>query len=360
MFIKNIWYACAWDHEVPADKPFGLVVAGEPVVLWRDSTGTLNAFADRCPHRHAPLSLGRIEGDELRCMYHGMKFSRSGECVHIPASDQRPPNCDVRRFAVEERDGWIWVWPGEAALADADTIPQAWGLNTDKFTDRSGALEYDADYQLINDNLTDLSHLDYVHETTLGAASGVKWSEEHTKITKLENGLRIERWFPPSKLLPDSDMEFESWNSYDYLLPGVFLMVTSLYPVGSAEACNYAPPKTPPLFSRYEQQAVTPVAPGKSRYIFASGLPREFAEASPEFAEASPENVEMFFAVVMAAFAEDKAMIEAQQKIWDMTPESEPKAFIEQDKAPAMLRRMIKARLREETKIGNTALEATR
>ena len=285
--------------------------------------------------------MGRVEGDEIRCMYHGMKFSSDGKCVHIPATDVRPPNSDVRTFPVVEQDGWIWVWPGNPEAADSTLIPKAWGLTTEGFIDKSDALEYDADYQLINDNLTDLSHLDFVHETTLGKMSGTKWSEDFPSITKIENGLRIQRWFPPAKIVPGVDVEFESWNAYDYLLPGVFLMTGKMYPVGTAEKFGHKEPTDEPVFQRFEQQAVTPMLKGKARYIFASGV------AKGDGVEID-DSVNKFFEVVMAAFAEDKAIIEAQQKIWDITPENAPKAFIEQDKAPAIFRRMIKERLQKE------------
>ena len=341
MFIKNIWYVAAWDTEVPADKPVGRIVAGEPIVLWRNSNGEIQALQDRCPHRLAPLSLGRIEGNEIRCMYHGLKFSEAGQCTHIPASDVMPANTDVRQFPVVEKDSWVWVWTGAPELANRDLIPDAWGLTSDQFVAATGTIDYEADYQLINDNLTDLSHLDFVHETTLGAATQSKWSTTHPEIEKLENGLRIKRWFPAARVNPEVDAQFESWNSYDYLMPGLFLMSANLYPEGTAASLNYRPPEAPSPMRRFEQQAVTPTLPGKSRYIFATGMPKKDAPK-----DADTNNA--FFEIVMAAFAEDKEMIEAQQRMWNISPQDTPKAFIAQDKAPAIFRRMIEKQLSAE------------
>ena len=341
MFIKNIWYVAAWDIEVEGSAPIGRIVAGEPVVLWRNEAGEIQALQDRCPHRHAPLSMGRVEGNEIRCMYHGMKFSQGGKCVHIPATDTIPANSDVRRFPVIEKDSWIWVWTGDPKLADPALIPDAWGLTSDKFIAKSGAIDYQADYQLINDNLADLSHLDFVHETTLGAATLSQWSNDFPKVTSLENGLRIQRWFPAVASMGEGSPKFESWNSYDYLLPGLFLMSDDLYPEGTAAALNFAPPPEPSPLRRYQQQAVTPTLPGKSRYIFATGLPK--TEEPTDQAV-----IDQFFEVVMEAFAEDKEMIEAQQSVWDITPADAPKAFIAQDKAPALFRRLIEKRLEDE------------
>lgn len=56
-FIRNIWYVAAWVSELANDKPVGRVIIGEPIVLWHDSQRQLVAMEDRCPHRHAPLSM---------------------------------------------------------------------------------------------------------------------------------------------------------------------------------------------------------------------------------------------------------------------------------------------------------------
>jgi vanillate O-demethylase monooxygenase subunit len=203
-------------------------------------------------------------------------------------------------------------------------------------------LTYNADYQLINDNLTDLSHLDYVHETTLGAATGARWSDDFPIITKLKDRIRIQRWLPPAPIGPNGEM-IDNFNTYDYILPGIFLMRSMMYPAGTAEACNFQPPPEESPVGQWEQQAVTPQMPGKSRYLFASGYRKD-----DPVAQTQPEMAEKNFEVVMAAFAEDRVMIEAQQKIWDLTPEDRSKAFIPQDKAPAMFRRMINQRIKEE------------
>ncbi len=63
------------------NQPFATRLWGEPLVIYRDSKGELVAMADVCPHRSAPLSMGRVENDELVCMYHGWKFGEKGDCV---------------------------------------------------------------------------------------------------------------------------------------------------------------------------------------------------------------------------------------------------------------------------------------
>jgi phenylpropionate dioxygenase-like ring-hydroxylating dioxygenase large terminal subunit len=339
-FIKNLWYVAAWSNEVTKDKPIGRVIIGEPVALYRRADGTMVAVEDRCAHRHAPLSKGRIEGDDLRCMYHGMLYGADGVCKLIPGTKSTPPNTTLRTFPVIEKSSWVWVWMGDRSKADEARIPDAVGLDNPEWVMRAGALDYEANYQLINDNLCDLSHLDFVHETTLGYASGSSWSPEQPKVTSLDNGLLIERWFVDRIARASNDL-VDAWSTYLYLLPGVFLMKTSHYSRGTASAGGFAPPSVAPLFRRYDQQAVTPISDSRTRYFFATGTTRDGAK---------PESLERMFEIVNISFAEDREMIEAQQRIWSLTAPDKPKAFIPQDKAPSMMRRKISNLLADEHK----------
>ena len=96
-FIRNSWYVAAWSHEVTADNLFARTLLGEPLVFHRLADGSIAALRDQCCHRAAPLSLGRKEGDCVRCGYHGMKFDAGGKCVEIPGQDTIPAHACVRR-----------------------------------------------------------------------------------------------------------------------------------------------------------------------------------------------------------------------------------------------------------------------
>lgn len=86
MFLRNCWYVAGWSHHVTAGEIVARTVIGEPIVLYRTLDGAVTVLEDRCCHRFAPLSRGRLEGDDIRCMYHGLKFSASGICVEIPSA----------------------------------------------------------------------------------------------------------------------------------------------------------------------------------------------------------------------------------------------------------------------------------
>ena len=91
----------------------------EPVVLFRTQDGAMHALEDRCCHRLAPLSCGRIEGDDLRCMYHGWKFNGTGQCIERPAEgDAGPTACRIAGYPLHEYCGLIFAYMGEGAAPE--------------------------------------------------------------------------------------------------------------------------------------------------------------------------------------------------------------------------------------------------
>ena len=98
MWIRNAWYVAAWTHEIEPGRIHARTIIDQPLVLYATSDGSIVALEDRCPHRFAPLSLGRLEGDALRCMYHGLKFAPDGKCIEIPGQKLIPQSACVRRF----------------------------------------------------------------------------------------------------------------------------------------------------------------------------------------------------------------------------------------------------------------------
>ena len=113
--LPNHWYVACRSGDIGA-RPISRTVLDQPLVLFRGSAGVA-AFLDRCPHRNAPLSLGRVDGDVLQCAYHGWRFDRLGHCVAIPAltdgSDAKARN--VTSFPVVEQDGFVWVFANPEA-----------------------------------------------------------------------------------------------------------------------------------------------------------------------------------------------------------------------------------------------------
>lgn len=112
MFLRDVWYVAAWDDEV-GHRPLARTLLNEAVVLYRGANGRPVALEDRCCHRHLPLRMGKVDGDNIQCGYHGPTFDRQGQCVSIPGQTAVPLGASVKSYPVVERDRWIWIWMGD-------------------------------------------------------------------------------------------------------------------------------------------------------------------------------------------------------------------------------------------------------
>ena len=344
MFVRDCWYVAAWDHDLPPEQPIARTIINEPVVIYRAASGGVVAMADRCCHRFAPLSLGRVEGDELRCMYHGLRFDRTGRCTEIPGQEMIPATACVRAYPVVSKHSWIWVWMGDPKKADERLIPAAVGLDDPAWTLRSGHMDYEADYQLINDNLTDFTHLSYVHAKSFGATEA--FARTRPTVERLERGVRIWRWMT-SEFTEDSAArahrraEGDGWQSYDFLAPGILLMHTAVCPEGTAARFGGGIPdltQVEVLSENFTSQAVTPMTDRTSRYYFSWG---------PRAAEGSDALADAMLQVAHMAFNEDKTMIEAQQRSIDMAPGLK-EVLTSADVGPMQMRAMMQRLMRQE------------
>ncbi|WP_066552917.1 aromatic ring-hydroxylating dioxygenase subunit alpha [Croceicoccus bisphenolivorans] len=320
MHTRNDWYVACTDADVTADHPFSSTVLGERLAIWRAADKVV-AFEDRCVHRAAALSLGRCEGQNLRCMYHGLLFDAAGKVVDIPGQDVIPPNAQVRAYPVAVHYDWIWVWMGDPALADPAKLPTLFdGVDLDDYGVVNGELTFEANAQLISDNLLDFSHLPFVHAASFQAP--LDWAKSPMTIKQLDNGVRFERWvenhtgfhFIESLSIGVND----TWMGYDYLVPGVLVMFVGCFPAGTARACDYGRPDFSKAIAQVSTnlQAITPVTEKRSHYYVFTGLHRAASGGGSD-----PAIVARNLEVTLQAFNEDKTMIEAQQQIIDGQPD---------------------------------------
>ncbi len=313
-YVRNAWYVASWSQDLEPGTPSAITILNEPIVIWRSPSGALNALADRCVHRLAPLSLGRCEGERLRCMYHGLLFDPDGKVVEIPGQDMIPERACVRRYAVSERHSWIWVWMGDAEKADPDLIPQAYGFDNPDYLLAKGQLDYAAEACLVNNNLLDFSHLAYVHEKSFKAPQNFAY--ERPKITTLPRGVRVDQWVRnrPGPGWARNGGLFDGLSSYEFLIPGVLVMWMGSFPLGTAEACGSEQPDYAEAVSgvTVTSQAVTPMTERTARYFFSAG---------PHRAHGDDAARDSMMQTIHQAFAEDKVMIEAQQRVIDTTPD---------------------------------------
>ncbi len=166
-FPLNAWYVAAYDVEVKREL-LARKICNQAIVLYRKEDGTAAALRDACWHRLVPLSIGRLEGDNVVCGYHGLKFDDTGRCTHMPSQETINPSASVRSYPVEEKHRFVWVWPGDPALADPALIPDLHWNDDPEWTADGKLIEVKCDYRLVIDNLMDLTHETFVHGSSIG------------------------------------------------------------------------------------------------------------------------------------------------------------------------------------------------
>lgn len=346
MELTNMWYVAGWEHDFPAGELVARTILNQRLVLYRTQDGALAALEDRCRHRFAPLSVGRLEGDDVRCMYHGFKYAPSGRCVEIPGQDTVPDAACVRAFPVVERHSWAWVWMGEPARADESLIPEAVGLDHPDWLLRPGSLSFEAPARLAHDNLLDFSHLTYVHARSFGA--GKEFATAPARVTQLPNGVHVERWVEDRPQGPVTTVSYEgrvdARTDYKFVVPGVILLHSSVFPGGAAAALDRGTPDyANALYENFSCQVVTPETDDTSRHYFSWG-PRRGLDAAAEKADA-------LIALAYEAFEEDKFIIEAQHRSMKAAPHPAPLPS-SHDKAVLMYNKLVASLAEAETRAG--------
>lgn len=181
MMEKTQWHPVALSSDVQ-QGPVGVRLLDEDLVLWRDAAGVANAFVDRCPHRGARLSLGRVNEGNLECPYHGWQFADSGQCVKVPAvpSFTPPPQHCVKSFGVQEACSLIWV-----QLQAADVPLPVFEAEDDARLRKVSCGPYDvaASAPRIIENFLDMSHFGFVHEGWLGSRDATEMSPYNVENT---------------------------------------------------------------------------------------------------------------------------------------------------------------------------------
>jgi len=313
-FLKNCWYVAAWDHELIDGKLMPRTILEQPLVLYKGDSGKAVALDNRCAHRGAKLSNGRLEGDCVRCMYHGLKFDASGKCVQIPGQDNIPPKLGVRSYPVVERDHLVWIWMGEPARADPALIVDIPYLRDPAWRGVPDTMHYDANYLLIVDNLSDFAHLAFVHAKTLGGSEEYAFKTQPVAVERLADGFRVERWHMNADVPPFHRKVVRTIEKVDRRnigrmhVPGIFFLESLFSPAGSgAEGGNLVGAK------QYRNcQFFTPETK-RSTHFFWNYL-HDYDLHDPTIALSLHDSM-------VQGFLEDKFIIEGQQQVLDADPD---------------------------------------
>jgi vanillate O-demethylase monooxygenase subunit len=312
MFIKNAWYVGAWAHEVTR-KPLQRFMLNEPLVFYRTASGIPVALDDRCIHRFAPLSAGCVEGDNIVCGYHGFTYAPNGTCVAIPGVERTPKKVGVKSYPVVEKWGWIWVWMGDQEKIDETKIPDFHYLDDPKWAGRGDTLNLKGAYNLVYENLLDLTHAKFVHKTTL-ATDDV--TEFPLKIEEVDDTIVVQRAMYGIKSSPlfaraGGFTEPVDHRQHVTFTPPCYISINTT--VESAEAASENKIADIRILN-----ALTPETSNTTNYFWS--LVRCFA--------LDDEEIETFLHEANTfAFSEDKAIIERQQNMWDTIPDAKPIPF---------------------------------
>jgi phenylpropionate dioxygenase-like ring-hydroxylating dioxygenase large terminal subunit len=330
-YITDAWYVAAWSDEL-AEEPLARVLLEQPVVLFRRADGTPAALEDRCIHRRLPLSLGRVRGDRIECGYHGLQFEASGQCARVPGQSAIPPGAQVRSYPVIERHCCIWVWTGDPANADPSTIRDFHWLEEPDCAVTKLHFRVPCHYQLIVDNLLDLSHLAYVHASTVGSPELADSAKVSTD--RLPDGVRVSRWtldVPPARTYRQFgkyDGNIDRWQISEFRAPCTFVIDN-----GSAKAGTGAP-----AGRRGEQRwgfivyhGITPEDERTTNYFWA---------LAHSIGADGPESIAEFHRQSQQVIGEDIAVFEAQQRMIELDPAA-PTIDIGYDAGPLQARRLI-------------------
>ena len=347
MFLRNCWYVAAMGEELD-DGLLARTILGEPLVMFRDRDGAVAALEDRCCHRQAPLHKGRLVDGNLQCGYHGLTFDRTGRCIKIPGQSTIPSDARVRGFPLVEKYGWLWIWMGEGSLADDALIPDFHWLADPGWAGAGERLFLNADHRLLIDNLLDLSHLTFLHETTIGT---VAVADTPAKVERDGDVVRVTRWIldspPPPTFVKTAGFteNIDRWQIIDFVPPSFVRL-----DLGGAPAGAGAPQGDRSQgIERWNLNAITPETENTAHY---------FWYECRNFRIDDEDLTQLFFDQVHEAFLEDLDMIDAQQRVRNRGPAAAP-VDINADQAPLQARRVMERLIADEASgAGRVAVSA--
>ncbi len=339
MFVRNAWYVAAWDHEIGREMRRRIIL-NEPVLLYRKGDGTAVALEDRCCHRQAPLSMGKLVGDDVVCPYHGLQYAANGQCVKVPSQDRVPPGARVCAYPVVERNHWIWIWLGDPAKADPALIEDFHWMDDPHWGFGGSYLHVEANYQLLVENLLDTTHLPFLHPTTLGTDA---FARSEFEVTINSDRIEVARWLmdkPPAPFhqqmggFPDG-MNVDRWQIAHFGAPSFVKLDVGSAPAGSGAREGDRSKGV----NMWNLNAITPETEKTAHYFYAQAY---------NFKLDQKWISDLVRAQVTKAFLEDMGMIKEQQINMDLGPS--PVVALGQDKAWMQMRQIVDRRLAAEAK----------
>ena len=333
MFMKNCWQVAAHAAELE-HRLLKRTITAEPVILYRTLAGEAVAMEDRCPHRHVPLSMGRLDGDIVQCGYHGLRFAPSGECVRIPGQQRIPAASRARTYPLVERHKLVWIWMGEAAAAAPARGAEFHWMDGDDWAVAEGYHRIEADYRLLVDNLLDLSHETFVHPETIGtdavADSPVAVTILDRKTVRAHRDMIAAEPPPQFVALAGFPDRIDRWQTTLYTPPGFCVIEVGAVPTGTGDRSRG--------FEARILNLITPETERSSHYFWAHARSIRRDELAL---------TDVIRRSVLETFDQDKAVLEAQQLACERVGSFDPQVLLGIDAGPVQGRRVLAAALRD-------------
>ena len=315
----NAWYAAAYDVEV-RQALLARTVCGARLVMFRRRDGSVAALEDACWHRLLPLSRGSLHDDEITCGYHGLVYDGDGRCVHMPSQETLNPGASVRSFPIVERHRFVWVWPGDPALADTALVPDLHWNDDPQWAGDGKLIHVKCDYRLVLDNLMDLTHETFVHGSSIGQRAV---AEAPFVATHGDRSATVTRWMenidaPPFwaaqlKHATGYEGRVDRWQIIRFEAP-----CTIAIDVGVAPHASGAVPRNENSGDRskgvngYVLNTITPETDKTCHYFWA--FARNYSLTEQRMTHELREGV-------AGIFREDELILEAQQQAIDEHPD---------------------------------------
>jgi 5,5'-dehydrodivanillate O-demethylase len=188
-YLTSFWQPVARSKDLKAGAARPLRVFAQDFTIYRGQTGNAQVLAARCPHRGTRLSTGWVEGDSVRCFYHGWKFAPSGQCVEQPAEDANFKNevC-VRSYPTREYLGLVFVYFGEG---EAPPLPRLKIFEDERYYLHVKATPRECSYFSQLENGVDEVHINFVH--AISSFADVGFTKEIPEVVTRETDYGIER-----------------------------------------------------------------------------------------------------------------------------------------------------------------------
>lgn len=312
-FPLNAWYAAAYDVEVK-QALLARTICNQKIVMFRRKDGSVAALEDACWHRLLPLSMGRLEGDEVVCGYHGLVFNGDGRCTHMPSQETINPSACVRSYPVVQKHRFVWVWPGDPSLADVSKVPDLHWNDDPAWAGDGKMIPVRCDYRLVLDNLMDLTHEAFVHGASIGNRAV---AEAPFVATHGDRSATVTRWMegidPPPfwagqiRNARGYEGQVDRWQIIRFEPPCTIAIDVGVAPAGTGARAGDRSQGV----NGYVLNTITPETESTCHYFWA--FARNYQLGDQRLTHELREGV-------ASIFREDELVLEAQQKAIDEHP----------------------------------------